>query len=62
MTQVSARKRREPGPPAELLLGKKLDFPRFALDQTFKNAPKAKSAAAAKMALPFDNSESQEPI
>ena len=36
-------------------MGKKLDFPRFAVDQTFRKAPKAKSAAAAKVPLPFES-------
>jgi hypothetical protein len=39
---------------AELLLGKKIDYPRFALDATYKKAPRARSAAAEQIELGGD--------
>jgi site-specific DNA-methyltransferase (adenine-specific) len=36
---------------AELLAGKKVDYPRFATDATFKKAPKARKTAEQQMPL-----------
>ena len=36
---------------AELLAGKKIDYPRFAADATFKKAPKARKAPEEQMPL-----------
>lgn len=39
---------------AELLAGKKIDYPRFAADATFKKAPKARKAAEEQIPLSTD--------
>jgi capsule polysaccharide export protein KpsC/LpsZ len=36
---------------AELLAGKKIEYPRYALDATFKKAPRARGAAAEQIRL-----------
>jgi hypothetical protein len=45
---------------AELLAGKKIDYPRFATDATFKKAPKAKRAAEEQ--TPLGESDIEEPF
>ena len=42
---------------AELLAGKKIDYPRFAADATFKKAPKARKAAEQQMLLDAPDDE-----
>jgi hypothetical protein len=46
---------------AELLGGQKLQYPRFALDLTFKKAPKAKQAAAEQQ-ITLAESETDDPF
>jgi site-specific DNA-methyltransferase (adenine-specific) len=41
----------------ELLAAKKIDYPRFATDATFKKAPKARKAAEEQMPLGEGNDE-----
>jgi DNA modification methylase len=45
---------------AELLAGKKIDYPRFAADATFKKAPKARKAAEEQ--IPLTEAESEGPF
>lgn len=45
---------------AELLTGKKIDYPRFATDATFKKAPKSKRAAEEQILL--GESDIEEPF
>ncbi len=45
---------------AELLGGKKIDYPRYAADATFKRAPKARKAAEEQM--PLGGGEIEEPF
>jgi site-specific DNA-methyltransferase (adenine-specific) len=45
---------------AELLAGKKIDYPRYAADATFKRAPKARKAAEEQ--IPLDGTEIEEPF
>jgi len=44
----------------ELLAAKKIDYPRFAADATFKKAPKARKAAEEQ--IPLGNGEIEEPF
>jgi len=44
---------------AELLEGKKIDYPRYAADATFKRAPKSRKAAEEQIPL---NGEDEEPF
>ncbi len=46
---------------AELLEGKKIDYPRYAADATFKKAPKSRPAAEKKLPLDFGNETHDEP-
>jgi hypothetical protein len=48
-----------PHPIAELLDGKRVEYPRFAADTTFKKAPKASKAAEEQMPL---GGEMEEPF
>jgi len=43
---------------AQLLAGKKIDYPRFAADATFKKAPKARMRAEEQ--IPLDGTEIKE--
>lgn len=45
---------------AELLAGKRIDYPRFAADATFKKAPKSRKAAEEQ--IPLGGGESDEPF
>lgn len=45
---------------AELLEGKKIDYPRYAADATFKKAPKTRKAAEEQ--IPLGGSEIEEPF
>ena len=45
---------------AELLAGKKIDYPRFASDATFKKAPKARQAAEEQ--IPLSEADIEEPF
>jgi len=45
---------------AELLEGKKIDYPRYSSDATFKKAPKARKAAEEQM--PLGEGEIEEPF
>jgi site-specific DNA-methyltransferase (adenine-specific) len=45
---------------AELLAGKKIDYPRYAADATFKKAPKARKAAEEQ--IPLDGTEIEDPF
>jgi len=45
---------------AQLLDGKRVEFPRFAADVTFKKAPKARKAAEEQ--IPLGNGEIEEPF
>jgi hypothetical protein len=42
---------------AELLAGKKIDYPRFAIDATYKKAPRARKAAEEQIPLTGDDDE-----
>jgi hypothetical protein len=42
---------------AELLEGKKIDYPRYAADATFKKAPKSRKAAEEQISLGSDIEE-----
>jgi hypothetical protein len=44
----------------DLLAGKKIDYPRFAADATFKKAPKSRKAAEEQ--LPLGNVDPDEPF
>jgi site-specific DNA-methyltransferase (adenine-specific) len=47
---------------AELLAGKKLDYPRYAVDATFKKAPKARRAAEQQIPLAGVSEEDEGPF
>ena len=44
----------------QLLNGKQVEYPRYARDNTFKQAPRNRAAAAENMSLPLDLSSSRE--
>jgi hypothetical protein len=41
----------------EILKGKQVEYPRYARDNTFRQAPRSRAAAATKMNLPFAPAE-----
>ncbi len=45
----------------ELLAAKKIDYPRFAADATFKKATKSRPAAEKKLKLPFEQDNTDAP-
>jgi hypothetical protein len=47
---------------ADLLAGKKIDYPRFAADATFKKAPKARKAAEQQMSLTGSDPDDEGPF
>jgi hypothetical protein len=47
---------------AQLLEGKRVEFPRFAADATFKKAPKARKAAEEQMPLGGAEAEDEGPF
>ena len=44
----------------QLLNGQQVEYPRYARDNTFKQAPRSRGAAAENMSLPLELSSGQE--